>query len=192
MKYIQFDHGILAQAFLSIHLTLSHLKGLLRPKNKNSKQVIVGGWACILVIWMNFLWSSLKREGKKVNNKKKDVTMIHYEFENENSTEEVFIRNFVCCNKELCRIRERLNKGFNLDSYVAVTRISKGSKQGIIEYAWEVKIISQLRHRNLVKLIGWCHQEKKLLLVYEFMPDGSFDFHLFKDDMDIEVNIARG
>ncbi|THF96083.1 hypothetical protein TEA_016138 [Camellia sinensis var. sinensis] len=44
-------------------------------------------------------------------------------------------------------------KGFlkELNSYIAVKRISKGSKQGIKEYASEVKIISRLRHRNLVQ-----------------------------------------
>ncbi|XP_058191316.1 L-type lectin-domain containing receptor kinase IX.1-like [Rhododendron vialii] len=66
------------------------------------------------------------------------------------------------------------------NSYIAVKRISKGSKQGIKEYATEVKIISRLRHRNLVQLIGWCHEKKELLLVYEFMENGSLDFHLFQ------------
>ncbi|KAL7199661.1 hypothetical protein ACSBR2_021871 [Camellia fascicularis] len=67
------------------------------------------------------------------------------------------------------------------NSYVAVKRISKGSKQGIKEYASEVKIISRLRHRNLVQLVGWCHDRRELLLVYEFMENGSLDYHLFKE-----------
>ncbi|PPR87060.1 hypothetical protein GOBAR_AA33629 [Gossypium barbadense] len=67
----------------------------------------------------------------------------------------------------------------DLDVVVAVKRISRGSKQGKKEYITEVKIISQLRHRNLVQLIGWCHDEGEFLLVYEFMPNGSLDFHLF-------------
>ncbi|KAF3435874.1 hypothetical protein FNV43_RR22966 [Rhamnella rubrinervis] len=73
-------------------------------------------------------------------------------------------------------------KGFlrDLDSYVAVKRVSKDSTQGIKEYASEIKIISRLRHKNLVQLIGWCHERKELLLVYEFMPNGSLDSHLFK------------
>lgn len=62
---------------------------------------------------------------------------------------------------------------------VAVKRISKGSKQGKKEYVTEVKVISQLRHRNLVQLIGWCHDKGEFLLVYEFMPNGSLDSHLF-------------
>ncbi|KAF3792082.1 putative L-type lectin-domain containing receptor kinase S-5 [Nymphaea thermarum] len=41
---------------------------------------------------------------------------------------------------------------------VAVKRFSKGSKQGKKEYVAEVTVISRLRHRNLVRLIGWCHE----------------------------------
>ncbi|KAA3472312.1 putative leucine-rich repeat receptor-like serine/threonine-protein kinase [Gossypium australe] len=67
------------------------------------------------------------------------------------------------------------------DTYVAVKRISKASKQGIKEYASEVKIISQSRHKNLVKLIGQCHEKGELILVYELMANGSLDSHLFKE-----------
>jgi hypothetical protein len=75
-------------------------------------------------------------------------------------------------------------KGFLRDSnsFIAVKRVSKGSKQGIKEYASEVKIISRLRHRNLVQLIGWCHERRELVLVYEFMPNGSLDSHLFTEE----------
>jgi hypothetical protein len=50
-------------------------------------------------------------------------------------------------------------KGYltDLDMPIAVKKISRGSKQGKKEYITEVKIISRLRHRNLVQLIGWCH-----------------------------------
>lgn len=53
------------------------------------------------------------------------------------------------------------------------------SKQGKKEYIAEVKIISKLRHKNLVQLIGWCHEKGEFLLIYEFMPNGSLDSHLF-------------
>ncbi|OAY35709.1 L-type lectin-domain containing receptor kinase IX.1 [Manihot esculenta] len=72
-------------------------------------------------------------------------------------------------------------KGYlaNLDMAVAVKKISRGSKQGKKEYITEVRVISRLRHRNLVQLIGWCHEGGEFLLVYEFMPNGSLDSHLF-------------
>ncbi|XP_027367568.1 L-type lectin-domain containing receptor kinase IX.1-like [Abrus precatorius] len=67
----------------------------------------------------------------------------------------------------------------NSNLEVAVKRVSKGSKQGKKEYISEVRVISRLRHRNLVQLIGWCHEQGELLLVYEYMPNGSLDSHLF-------------
>ncbi|CAK7339761.1 unnamed protein product [Dovyalis caffra] len=66
-----------------------------------------------------------------------------------------------------------------INTEVAVKRVSRGSKQGKKEYVSEVKIISRLRHRNLVQLIGWCHEKGEFLLVYELMPNGSLDSHLF-------------
>jgi len=62
--------------------------------------------------------------------------------------------------------------------HVAVKRVSKSSGQGRKEYNSEVKIISQLRHRNLVQLIGWCHERGELLLVYQLMPNGSLNTHI--------------
>ncbi|XP_062194442.1 L-type lectin-domain containing receptor kinase IX.1-like [Phragmites australis] len=72
-------------------------------------------------------------------------------------------------------------RGFlkELDLHVAIKRVSRGSGQGRKEYTSEVKIISRLRHRNLVQLIGWCHEGRELLLVYELMPNGSLDTHLY-------------
>ncbi|KAB1200351.1 L-type lectin-domain containing receptor kinase IX.1 [Morella rubra] len=67
----------------------------------------------------------------------------------------------------------------DVDMPIAVKKISKGSRQGKKEYITEVKIISRLRHRNLVQLIGWCHDRGEFLLVYEFMPNNSLDAHLF-------------
>ncbi|XP_057840975.2 L-type lectin-domain containing receptor kinase IX.1-like [Cryptomeria japonica] len=62
---------------------------------------------------------------------------------------------------------------------VAVKRISEGSKQGIKEFISEVSIASRLRHRNLVQLLGWCHELDQLFLVYEYMFNGSLDRRIF-------------
>nr|XP_043629366.1 L-type lectin-domain containing receptor kinase IX.1-like [Erigeron canadensis] len=84
----------------------------------------------------------------------------------------------------------------DLSTYVAVKRVSKTSMQGIKQYASEVRIISRLRHRNLVQLTGWCHEKGELLLVYEFMENGSLDLHLFKQKSlltwDTRYKIAHG
>ncbi|XVF77609.1 hypothetical protein PTKIN_Ptkin14bG0059800 [Pterospermum kingtungense] len=66
-----------------------------------------------------------------------------------------------------------------LDIDVAVKKFCRSSKHGRKDYIAEVTIVSRLRHRNLVQLIGWCLDRGQFLLVYEFMPNGSLDSHLF-------------
>jgi serine/threonine protein kinase len=62
---------------------------------------------------------------------------------------------------------------------VAIKRFSKDSSmQGRKEYSSEINVISRLRHRNLVQLLGWCDNHDELLLVYELMPNRSLDIHL--------------
>uniref|UniRef100_A0A0D9VY22 Protein kinase domain-containing protein n=1 Tax=Leersia perrieri TaxID=77586 RepID=A0A0D9VY22_9ORYZ len=70
------------------------------------------------------------------------------------------------------------------DLPVAVKKVSKSSRQGWKEFVSEISIISRLRHRNLVQLIGWCHDGNgggggELLLVYQLMPNGSLDSHIY-------------
>ncbi|KAK8554147.1 hypothetical protein V6N13_073061 [Hibiscus sabdariffa] len=65
---------------------------------------------------------------------------------------------------------------------VAVKRVSKKSHQGKQEFIAEVTTIGNLNHRNLVKLIGWCYEKRELLLVYDYMPNGSLDKFIFVDD----------
>ncbi|XP_038713092.1 L-type lectin-domain containing receptor kinase IX.1-like [Tripterygium wilfordii] len=62
---------------------------------------------------------------------------------------------------------------------IAVKKFKRNSGQEIIDYESEAKVISQLRHRHLVKLIGWCHENEEYLLAYEFIPNGTLESHLF-------------
>lgn len=63
---------------------------------------------------------------------------------------------------------------------VAIKKLSaESSAQGRKEFESEVKIISRLRHRNLVHLLGWSDSRKGLLLVYELVPEGSLDRHIY-------------
>ncbi|KAJ8636677.1 hypothetical protein MRB53_010944 [Persea americana] len=62
---------------------------------------------------------------------------------------------------------------------VAVKRVSHKSKQGMREFIAEIVSLGRLRHRNLVQLLGYCRRKGELLLVYDFMPNGSLDKLLF-------------
>ncbi|CDP06721.1 unnamed protein product [Coffea canephora] len=75
-------------------------------------------------------------------------------------------------------------KGILPDSgdIVAVKRCSH-SGQGKTEFLSELSIIGTLRHRNLVRLQGWCHEKGEILLVYDLMPNGSLDKALFESRM---------
>ncbi|XP_057536078.1 L-type lectin-domain containing receptor kinase IV.2-like [Amaranthus tricolor] len=64
---------------------------------------------------------------------------------------------------------------------VAVKRISHDSKQGLREFVAEIASMRRLRHRNLVQLLGYCRKKGELLLVYDYMPNGSLDKLLFND-----------
>ncbi|XP_066384605.1 L-type lectin-domain containing receptor kinase SIT2-like [Miscanthus floridulus] len=62
---------------------------------------------------------------------------------------------------------------------VAVKRVSHDSRQGIKEFVAEITSIGRLKHRNLVRLLGYCRRRGELLLVYEYMPKGSLDKFLY-------------
>ncbi|KAL6907535.1 hypothetical protein ACP4OV_002574 [Aristida adscensionis] len=62
---------------------------------------------------------------------------------------------------------------------IAVKRVSHDSKQGMKEFIAEVVSMGRLRHRNLVQLLGYCRREGELILVYDYMSNGSLDKHLY-------------
>ncbi|XP_075486578.1 putative serine/threonine-protein kinase PBL15 [Primulina tabacum] len=76
-------------------------------------------------------------------------------------------------------VDESLRAGLKAQA-VAVKLLDIEGLQGHREWLAEVIFLGQLRHPNLVKLIGYCCEDEERLLVYEFMPRGSLENHLFK------------
>ncbi|XP_028113568.1 cysteine-rich receptor-like protein kinase 29 [Camellia sinensis] len=62
---------------------------------------------------------------------------------------------------------------------IAVKKLSGNSRQGQEEFKNEVLLLTKLRHKNLISLLGFCLEEKELLLIYEFMPNKSPDHFIF-------------
>ncbi|XP_057784088.1 probable serine/threonine-protein kinase PIX13 isoform X2 [Salvia miltiorrhiza] len=82
---------------------------------------------------------------------------------------------------------------------VAIKKLNQESTQGFDEWQAEVDFLGRLSHPNLVKLLGYCLDDQELLLVYEFMPRGSLENHLFRRNAateplswDIRLKIAIG
>ncbi|XP_065869329.1 probable receptor-like protein kinase At5g24010 isoform X1 [Euphorbia lathyris] len=84
---------------------------------------------------------------------------------------------------------------------IAVKRGVPGSRQGLPEFQTEIAILSRIRHRHLVSLIGYCEEQSEMLLVYEYMERGPLKNHLYgsgypplswKQRLEICINAARG
>ncbi|KAF5788583.1 putative protein kinase RLK-Pelle-Extensin family [Helianthus annuus] len=68
---------------------------------------------------------------------------------------------------------------------VAVKVLKRDDQQGGREFLAEVEMLSRLHHRNLVRLIGICTEERNRCLVYELIPNGSVESHLHGIDKEI-------
>lgn len=62
---------------------------------------------------------------------------------------------------------------------IAVKRLSQTSRQGIQELRTELLLVAKLNHKNLVRLVGVCLEEREKILVYEYMPNRSLDNFIF-------------
>ena len=94
----------------------------------------------------------------------------------------------ISCNRNIHFVNDELRRFYSSiveltieidEQVVAVKQLNLNGHQGNQEFIVEVLMLSLLRHSNLVTLIGYCADGDQRLLVYEYMPLGSLENHLF-------------
>ncbi|XP_031472956.2 probable leucine-rich repeat receptor-like protein kinase At2g28990 [Nymphaea colorata] len=83
---------------------------------------------------------------------------------------------------------------------VAVKIMTRSLPQGIKEYTAEVELLMKVHHRNLASFVGFCDEDEKLILVYEYMDRGNLRGLLsdetctpdWKQRLQIALNVATG
>ncbi|KAL6642388.1 hypothetical protein ACP70R_020569 [Stipagrostis hirtigluma subsp. patula] len=92
-------------------------------------------------------------------------------------------------------------KGYINDSNAIAVKRLDHAQQGEKQFRAEVSSIGVIQHINLVKLVGFCCEGARRLLVYEHMPNRSLDIHLFHSQIEvlkwttryqIALGVARG
>lgn len=173
-----------------------------RSKQKTSGKlgIIIGCCVCVLtflvVLGLSFCWLKSRRLKKK------------------SATTSKFLRNFT-----LHAIREATN-GFDPNlligeggfgkvykgtlenkKTVAIKVANPESRQGLNEFHNEIELLSGLRHQNLVSLVGYCSEDSELILLYNYMENGSLSSHLYgrdfvplswKQRLEICIGAAKG
>ncbi|KAH6799382.1 hypothetical protein C2S51_035866 [Perilla frutescens var. frutescens] len=172
-------------------------------KNKAIIGGVVGGGALVLVLVALFLWIKFARKSKPAQRGNilgatelqgpniysyKDLKAATSNFSEENKLGEGGFGDVY---------KATLKNG----NMVAVKKLNISYSRAKADFETEVRLISNVHHRNLVRLLGCCSKGSELLLVYEYMANGSLDRFLYGDKrgtltwkqrFDIIFGTARG
>ncbi|XWS23676.1 hypothetical protein CRYUN_Cryun28dG0035500 [Craigia yunnanensis] len=75
-------------------------------------------------------------------------------------------------------------RGCLRDDKELAVKILKPSEDVLKEFVLEIEIITTLHHKNIISLLGFCYEDKNLLLVYDFLSRGSLEENLHGNKKD--------
>ncbi|KAH7422447.1 hypothetical protein KP509_12G008800 [Ceratopteris richardii] len=179
--------------------TINALKGAASHNRTKVIGFISGGIAlivCVLIIWWG--WSAMKK-WKSV----KDL------WEGPEGIQRFLYQDLSRATNGFDSSHEIGHGGFGKvycglvnGKTVAIKRAHESSIQSTAGFCNEVILLSRLHHRNLVRLLGFCEEDKTQILVYEYMPNGNLNTLLFKNKgteqldwlkrLDIALGVAQG
>ncbi|KAH6828229.1 hypothetical protein C2S53_014344 [Perilla frutescens var. hirtella] len=164
---------------------------------------VVGGGALVLVVVALFLWYKFARKSKTAP---RDNILGATELQGPNIYD---YKDLKAATNDFSE-ENKLGQGGFGDVYkatlkngnmVAVKKLNISYNRAKADFESEVRLISNVHHRNLVRLLGCCSKGSELLLVYEYMSNGSLDRFLYGDKrgsltwkqrFDIIFGTARG
>jgi hypothetical protein len=193
-------NAISSQDVLYLRLAASDFQSLSKNNNKRKPRVIIAAtvvsFGLLMLMLLLWIWrNKFKRFNASLQDIRGSGGIIAFRY-----------TDLVHATKNFS---ERLGGGgfgsvfkgvLSESNAIAVKRLD-GARQGEKQFRAEVSSIGLIQHINLVKLIGFCCEGDKRLLVYEHMPNGSLDAHLFQSNAiilkwsaryQIAIGVARG
>jgi hypothetical protein len=185
---------------LYLRLAASDSPSLRRSKGKSSIGVVIAasimGVGLLILMLLFMIWrEKIRWCGTPSYDSQGDGGIIAFRYTDlghatKNFSEKLGAGGFGC-----------VFKGALSDSTTIAVKRLDGARQGEKQFRAEVSSLGLIQHINLVKLIGFCCEGDKRLLVYEHMSNGSLDAHLFQGNAaalnwntryQIVLGIARG
>ncbi|XVE72329.1 hypothetical protein DITRI_Ditri11bG0030900 [Diplodiscus trichospermus] len=177
-------------------------------KSKMKRRLLIAGGGCVvgLLILLSllacmFVWRYRKRQYYGSYSRKNWLCLWMKPKKGKSTTS--FLPEELCCHFSLNEIKGATNnfhddlvigkggfgnvyKGFldEGEKTVAIKRLNPESRQGVTEFLTEIEMLSQLRHLHLVSLIGYCSEKHEMILVYDFMSNGTLADHLYGTNYD--------